>query len=222
MQWECFAIVTVLWIFSVCLHEFGHAIVAYKGGDYTVVEKGYLTMNPLLYTHPIYSILMPVIFIFLGGIGLPGGAVYINHHLLRSKYWETAVSFAGPVMNILLVILIGAAFHTGLIPADPEKLSTISMAFLLQLEISSILLCLLPVPPLDGFQAIAPWLPPDVRQKAFESSNIGMFIVFLALWYVPFLNEAFWTIVFRISALLGVDPYWGYQGYKAFRFWENM
>ena len=222
MEWECFIIVTILWIFSVCLHEFGHAFVAYKGGDYTVIEKGYLTMNPLHYTHPVYSILMPVVFIFLGGIGLPGGAVYINHHLLRSKYWDTAVSFAGPAMNIVLVIVIGACFHLGVIPNDPTKLSTISIAFLLQLEISSILLCLLPVPPLDGFQAIAPWLPPDVRQKAFEASNIGMFVVFLALWYVPVLNDIFWNIVHWFCLLLGVDPYWGYLGYKAFRFWENM
>ncbi len=36
----CFFIVTVLWIFSVCLHEFGHAIVAYYGGDTSVREKG--------------------------------------------------------------------------------------------------------------------------------------------------------------------------------------
>ncbi len=70
----CFFIVTVLWIFSVCLHEFGHAIVAYYGGDTSVREKGYLTFNPLKYTHPVYSLLMPVIFMMLGGIGLPGGA----------------------------------------------------------------------------------------------------------------------------------------------------
>src|SRR5678815_2748961 len=72
---ECFYIVTVAWIFSVCLHEFGHAVVAYKGGDYTVRDKGYLTFNPLKYTDPLFSIILPVLFVALGGIGLPGGAV---------------------------------------------------------------------------------------------------------------------------------------------------
>src|SRR5687768_15540217 len=47
-----FAIVLFGWIFSLCLHEFSHALVAYYGGDYTVREKGYLTFNPLKYTHP--------------------------------------------------------------------------------------------------------------------------------------------------------------------------
>ena len=83
MNIECFVIVTVLWVFSVCLHEFGHALVAYRGGDYTVREKGYLTMNPLHYTDPLFSILMPLLFLAMGGIGLPGGAVYIERQLLR-------------------------------------------------------------------------------------------------------------------------------------------
>lgn len=66
---ECFIIVTVLWIFSVCVHEFGHAWAAYCGGDHTVREKGYLTLNPLNYTHPVYSIVLPALFMIMGEIG---------------------------------------------------------------------------------------------------------------------------------------------------------
>ena len=58
-----FTIVLIGWIFSLCLHEFSHAIVAYSGGDYTVREKGYLSFNPLKYTHPIFSIVLPIIFL---------------------------------------------------------------------------------------------------------------------------------------------------------------
>ena len=80
---ECFIIVTVLWIFSVCIHEFGHAIVAYWGGDHTVKDKGYLTLNPLRYANPVMSLLIPLVFLAMGGIGFPGGAVYINTQALR-------------------------------------------------------------------------------------------------------------------------------------------
>src|SRR5919109_4442517 len=41
------------WITSLCLHEFGHALVAYLGGDTAVKEAGYLSLNPLKYTHPV-------------------------------------------------------------------------------------------------------------------------------------------------------------------------
>lgn len=219
---ECFIVVTVLWVFSVCLHEFGHAWAAYCGGDYTVKEKGYLTLNPLRYTHPVYSILMPVVFMVMGGIGLPGGAVFIEHQLLRSRGWETWVSLAGIAMNILLVLFISMFFKLGILTNDPQNLASVSLGFLLQLEISAILLNLIPIPPLDGFQAIAPWLPLELREKMYSMSNVGMWILFLALWYVEPLNDAFWHVVWFFTRFCGVDPYVSYVvGMHAFRFWEH-
>ena len=218
---ECFFIVTLAWIFSVCLHEFGHAWVAYRGGDYTVAEKGYLTLNPFRYAHPVYSVLMPVVFLMLGGIGLPGGAVYINHHLLRSKQWEMGVSLAGPAMNLILVVLLGAAFRTGLIPNDPSNLLSVSLAFLLHLELSAILLNLLPVPPLDGFQAIAPWLPGHVRQGALNLAGPAQLILLVVLWNDNIVRETFWRIILGASSAAGAEPILVYHGYMEFAFWRR-
>lgn len=184
-------------------------------------EKGYLTMNPLRYTHPVYSLLMPVVFMMLGGIGLPGGAVYIDRHLLRSRAWETWVSLAGPAMNLLLVALISLGFKSGLLSNNPESLASVSLGFLLQLQVSAILLNLLPVPPLDGFQAIAPWLPGDLRERLFAMSRQGMMLLVLALWFIHPLNNAFWDLVDGITTPLGVNPNIGYMGQQAFRFWEH-
>jgi Zn-dependent protease len=220
MELHCFLIVTILWVFSVCLHEFGHAIMAYQGGDHTVREKGYLTMNPIRYTHPVYSLALPLFFVIIGGIGLPGGAVYINTSLLRSRQWETAVALAGPGMNVILILLVTIGFQTGLIPSDSTKLATVAMAFFLQLQISALLLNLVPLPPLDGFQAIAPWLPPAWRERLLGSANLGMFILLLALWFTP-LGPHFWDLVNEICRSLGVFPNWGRMGYRAFRFWDN-
>jgi Zn-dependent protease len=217
----CFVIVTVLWVLSVCLHEFGHAWAAYRGGDYTVRDKGYLTLNPIHYTHPVYSILMPVVFLLMGGIGLPGGAVYIERHLLRSKKWETWVSLAGVTMQLPLILVTSAAFKFGLVQNSTDSLAAVSLGFLLQLEISSIILNLLPVPPLDGFQAIAPWLPLETREKLYSISNQTLWILFIALWAIPPLNNAFWDIVFTFSDWLGVDPRVGYAGWRHYRFWEQ-
>jgi Zn-dependent protease len=218
---EVFIIVTVLWVFSVCIHEFGHAWAAYRGGDYTVRDKGYLTLNPIHYTHPVYSLVMPVVFMMLGGIGLPGGAVYIERHLLRSRGWESWVSLAGPAMNVPLILLIAIGFKSGWLTNDPASMRSLAMGFLLQLEVSAVILNLLPVPPLDGFQALAPWLPADLRERLHASANTGMFILFIALWYVQPLNHAFWTLVYSISEPLGVSRELGYAGYEAFRFWEH-
>src|SRR6266508_6067650 len=106
MKWLTFIVVFVGWIFSLCLHEFSHALVAYYGGDYTVRDKGYLTFNPLKYTHPLYSLLLPMIFLLMGGIGLPGGAVYIESWRIRSRNWLSATSLAGPMSNLLVAFVL--------------------------------------------------------------------------------------------------------------------
>src|SRR6267143_5430737 len=195
----CFCIVTVGWIFSVCLHEFAHALVAYKGGDHTVRDKGYLTFNPLKYTHPVTSLLLPVLFMALGGIGLPGGAVYINRSLLRSRVWDTWVSLAGPAANLVLILLIAALFRFNVVPQDPQSLAAVSLAFLFFLQVSALILNLLPVPPLDGFQAVAPWLGEEFYARGMAASNMGFFFIFIALSYVPSFNRAFWGLVLGIS-----------------------
>ena len=75
------------WMISLCLHEFGHAIVAYFGGDTSVKDKGYLTLNPLNYTDPGLSLLLPMIFLVMGGIALPGGVG--DSFLVRLDYGIT-------------------------------------------------------------------------------------------------------------------------------------
>lgn len=218
---ECFIIVTVLWVFSVCLHEFGHAVIAYWGGDHTVKEKGYLTLNPVHYTDPVGSLLLPVIFMMMGGIGLPGGAVYIERQLLRSRWWDTAVSLAGPAMNYILILLITLCFRTGLVPSEPTHLSSISLGFLLQLQIMAVLFNMIPIPPLDGFQAIAPWMPEAPRARFYEFSRYSLMLLYLVFWLIPPVNYVFFAIVHLISDLLGVPSELGYYGFQAFRFWAH-
>lgn len=126
-----FAIVLFGWIFSLCLHEFSHALVAYYGGDYTVREKGYLTFNPLKYTHPLFSIVLPLLFLLMGGIGLPGGAVYIERWRIRNRFLLSAVSLAGPMANLLIAILLGLILR--FFPTiDPSLLPGLSFLLVLQ------------------------------------------------------------------------------------------
>src|SRR5579884_1761623 len=55
------------WIVSVCFHEFAHAYAAFRAGDRSVEARGYLTLNPFKYTHPVLSILLPLVAIVGGG-----------------------------------------------------------------------------------------------------------------------------------------------------------
>jgi Zn-dependent protease len=218
---EVFIFVFVGWIFSVCLHEFGHAVVAYKFGDYTVKEKGYLTMNPIHYTDPLGSIILPIIFMLMGSIGLPGGAVYINDSLIPGKWRRALVSLAGPSANVLLTVLLCIPFWTGLVNAETKNLVPVALALLINLQISAVLFNLIPVPPLDGFRALSEWLPGSVREFGLRYSGMCMMLLFLIFWRGPLVSLMFWQTVYGIGDLLGIDPHLVQGGWQEFRFWTQ-
>ncbi len=213
-----FAVVLIGWIFSLCLHEFSHALVAYYGGDTTVRQKGYLTFNPLKYTHPIYSIVLPLLFLLIGGIGLPGGAVYIEKWRLRSRGWVSAVSLAGPAANLLLAIVLGVVMSV--VPADRSGIWP-GIAFLAFLQVSAVILNLIPLPPFDGFGAIEPYLPSDLRNTVASVAGMLPLVIFFVLWYVPVINNGFWQLVNSIAGLLGVPFDLVSIGLSGFMFWAH-
>ena len=199
--------ITAGWIASVCVHEFGHALVAYLGGDRTVVGHGYLSLNPLLYTSIFLSVVMPIAFLLLGGIALPGAAVYINRSALRSRLWDSGVSLAGPAGTCLCGILIAIPFlipnHLGWM--NPHSSFFAALAFLGFIEAFALVLNLLPIPGLDGFGIIRPWLPYAAQDLATTFGQTGIFVVFIVLWFVPSVSQAFFEVVRQITDLGGID-----------------
>jgi len=231
-QLLAFALVMGGWVVSVVLHEFSHAIVAYWGGDHTVKDKGYLSLNPLRYTHPMLSIALPLLFLAMGGIGLPGGAVYIETHRLRSKWWRAAVSAAGPAANALLALVLALPFLLGQI--DPYaillhyRLDTLttadifwaSMAFLAMLQVTAVFFNLLPVPPLDGYGIIEPFLDEGTRLQFARVGMMGIWIVFMAFWFIDPIANAFWERVFAVTGHLDIPAWLVVLGRDLFMFWR--
>jgi Zn-dependent protease len=199
--------ITAGWIASVCVHEFGHALVAYLGGDRSVVGHGYLSLNPLLYTSIFLSVVMPIAFLLLGGIALPGAAVYINRSALRSRLWDSGVSLAGPAGTGLCGLLIAIPFlipnHLGWM--NPHSSFFAALAFLGFIEAFALVLNLLPIPGLDGFGIIRPWLPYAAQDLATTFGQTGIFVVFIVLWFVPSVSQAFFEVVRQITDLGGID-----------------
>jgi Zn-dependent protease len=198
------------WITSLCLHEFAHALVAYAGGDRSVAANGYLSLNPLRYANPMLSILLPTLFVLLGGIGLPGGAVYVNHSALRSPRWSSYVAAAGPLATLLFTLVIASPFALAgdhLFRSAWFSDSSFgfwgALAFLVVIELGALVLNLLPIPPLDGFGIVAPYLPADLRQTAARMGSFGLLLVFALLWLGPF-SKVFWQGVFRLAGSLHV------------------
>lgn len=211
-----FVLVMVLWVFSVCLHEFGHALAAYYGGDKSVKDKGYLSLDPLRYVDPTNSILLPLLFLALGGIGLPGGAVYIDYSRLRSRLWEIVVPLAGPAANLFIAVVLGVAVSLD----GGQSVVAPAMAFLVWLQVSAVLLNLLPIPPLDGYRVIAPMLSSQARQQMAAIEPIGLWVMLALFWFLPGFSSTFFIMVSKITHMLGVPHSEIVDGYRDFFFWK--
>jgi Zn-dependent protease len=213
--------VTAGWITSVCIHEFGHALVAYLGGDRSVRASGYLTLDPLRYTNLLMSIIFPVVFLLLGGIGLPGGAVYIDHSAIRSRIWDSLVSLAGPIGTLLCALLIAAPF---LVPGSASWVTQSNVSFFAALaylgfiEVVALLLNLLPIPGLDGFGILRPWLPYSWQSIAIRFSQLSIIAVFIVLWNVAAARGAFFNAALQISTALQIPEILVIAGQLAMRF----
>ena len=93
------------WVVSLSLHEFAHAFTAWRFGDHEVPMRGYLTLNPFKYANPVLSILLPALVILIGGIGLPGGAVWVRTSFM-TKWQKSLVSLSGPMVNVVSAVVL--------------------------------------------------------------------------------------------------------------------
>jgi Zn-dependent protease len=204
------------WGVSLCLHEFGHAYVAYKGGDREVYFKGYLTLDPRKYTDPVFSLVLPLLILAIGGIPLPGGAVFINHYALRDKRTESMVSLAGPFFNLLLGILLMISVAV----FEPTFWLASALSYLALLQIFAFVLNILPIPGLDGWGAMEPWLSPELRRFGAKARPWAPLILFACIIGLPPVGQAFSDLSQSLYGLVGGDGDLAGWGATAFRFWS--
>ena len=204
------------WAVSLCLHEFGHAFVAYRSGDWTVRAKGYLTLDIRRYTDLWLSLVLPVAFLLLGGIPLPGGAVWINHGAIRSRARRSLVSLAGPLTNLVFATALTLAVT---LPAMPIGLA-VGLSCLALIQVIAFVLNILPVPGLDGFGVLEPFLPAGAVRLAAQVRPWAPIALFVLIIGVPGAANALFSAGLAVFGAVGGVPSLAAAGYRELLFWR--
>lgn len=185
----------VAWVLAIILaitvHEFSHALVAWLQGDSTAQLEGRVTLNPIAHVDPVGFIAL-----ILVGFGW-GKPVPFNPYNLKAKRWGPAlVSLAGPVSNLLGVILFGLVLRLVLqfstLPSDNLLITFLILC--VQFNVVLMLFNLLPVPPLDGSKLLQ--LLPSRFDYIIENLNKYGFIILLAVVLLgqPILSRLFGNV----------------------------
>jgi Zn-dependent protease len=141
----------IVFVVSICIHEWAHAITAHRLGDDTPASQGRVTLNPLVHMDLFGTVIFPLacIFLFPGGILFGWGKpVMINiSNFQNRKRDEIVTTMAGPFSNLMLALV--AAVVGGLLVGSVPRLHEL-VVMMITLNVVLAVFNLLPIPPLDG------------------------------------------------------------------------
>ncbi|MFA5111975.1 MAG: site-2 protease family protein [Desulfobaccales bacterium] len=193
------ALMAVVLLFSVIVHEVAHGYVALLNGDPTARMLGRITLNPAPHIDPIGTILLPLLLLMTHAGILFGWAkpVPVNPLNYRNYRWgEFAVSAAGPVSNLVLAALFSMVLRLGI-----NNPGLMQMAYFgVSINIFLALFNLIPIPPLDGSHILVLFLPRELARLYAYLQPVG-FVLILILFYTGVMGAIIMPL-YRAIALL--------------------
>ena len=191
------------------VHEFSHALVAYRLGDSTARYQGRLTLNPVVHFDPLGGLLL-AISALVGGffIGWAKPTPVNPYNLRYGRRGDALVALAGPLSNLVLAAIV--AIPLRIIIGNPDMASTIftnhAAAFVFNvvelfvvINIVLMLFNLLPIPPLDGWHVLLDLVNYRTAYTLRQFEQYGFLLIVLLIFVgAPFIG----TIVTLIERLL--------------------
>ncbi len=198
-----------LFFISIGVHEYAHAVSAFRLGDSTAKDAGRLTLNPFKHIDLIGTVIMPIA-AFASGFALIGWAkpVPINRRNFRNMLKDDAlVSFAGPFSNFMLAIFFFVIFFllTNVIDDTPSRWVNIFW-YGVFLNIFLFAFNLLPIPPLDGSHILFDLFPNKITAGLL---NLGLYgsIILLLFIYSPLWKYFMMLIRLILNVFLSIAGY---------------
>ena len=157
---------------GITFHEFMHAYVADQLGDHRPRAMGRVSLNPTDHIDPIGAI-----FFLIAGFGW-GKPVQVNPYALRpGRFGMAYVAAAGPLANLVVASIAAVAFRGVVlsgVAGSPDDFVWQLLFAIVQFNVILGLFNLLPIPPLDGYNLVLPFLPPNIALQVQRYAPYGV------------------------------------------------
>jgi len=187
--------VGIMLLLAFPIHEFSHALAAFRLGDSTARYQGRLTLDPRVHFDPIGGGMLALGAV-IGGIfvGWAKPTPVNPYNLEGGRRGEALVALAGPASNLVMAAIAAVPFR--LIQASPDMLRLVAtnqvaellylvLFFFLIINVFLFVFNLLPIPPLDGWKVLLGFLDARTAYNLRQYEQYG-FIVILLLFFLEF------------------------------------
>lgn len=182
------SLVAIILLAALPIHEFSHALIAYRLGDGTAKLLGRLTLNPIVHFDPVGGTLLILTLLIPGSGFIFGWAkpTPVNPANLRGgRQSDALVALAGPASNLVLAAAAAIPFRVMIATGVDASLPLAILFLFIQINISLMIFNLIPLPPLDGSHVLLALVDPRTSwQLRTFLSQYGS-IILLALILIP-------------------------------------
>lgn len=194
------AVYAIPLIFAITFHETAHGYVAYRCGDDTAKMLGRLSLNPIKHVDPIGTVLLPLVSMALGGFifgwARPVPLNFLKLHRIRRDVF--LISIAGPLANFAMALIwaLVLKYSGGLNAYFGVPLTLMAQAGIM-INISLMILNLLPMLPLDGGRVVMSVLPTRAAIAYARTEPYGIWILLILLFAggLTFIIQPLYTVV---------------------------
>lgn len=185
-------VVAIMLLVGFPVHEFAHALAAYRLGDGTAKLFGRLTLNPIAHFDPVGGVLLGLSFLVSQGAFAFGWAkpTPVNPmNLAGGSRGEAIVAAAGPISNLLLATI--GAIPLRFLVANPALAGEVPDMVILVLDsfvrINIILMIFnfIPIPPLDGSKVLFAALDRQTEYQIRPFLEQYGFLLLIAVFFLP-------------------------------------
>jgi len=189
-------------IIGLTVHEYCHALCAFKLGDNTAYEQGRLTLNPIKHID-----IIGFIFIIFAGFGWAKPVQFNPENLRNLRRDKALIAAAGPLSNLVIGIVLG--FIVKLLVSGYENFSPFMYNlfhityYAASINFGLFIFNLIPIPPLDGSHIVFSGLniKPEIEIRI---RSIGMPVLFLILIAQSYFKITIIPIGKAIGAIMGL------------------
>jgi Zn-dependent protease len=203
-------VVAIMLLVGFPVHEFSHALAAYRLGDGTAKLFGRLTLNPIAHFDPVGGVLLAISFIASAGsfgFGWAKPTPVNPMNLEGGRRGEAIVAAAGPLSN--LVLAAAAAIPLRYLIANPDLAQEITflvevLYYFVYINIVPMLFNLIPIPPLDGSKVLFAALDRQTEYRIRPVLEQYGFLILMVLILFPLGDSILGRILFPIiDAIFG-------------------